>query len=326
MTSVVSNFKLQEIGPEHIMEAVHAGWLTRNTGGIDATLLTKFSKISIAYARRALFCAVQLGMMESLNKKFITIPEARTIGNVSRKNWPTVFCSYLAKYNPFVLFLTLIGQDFSVEDAARKVFVVFTLGSSEEKTKQIFVKWGIYAGLLERGNNRQVIVSANVTSLETADLKQLRNAMTNEVNARVYISKVLGSDAFSFVPPKDVNFFASAIKNYRSSPRNSIIDVGTALENILRKFCASKTINASAINGIGSLADALRKKGFMLSKHQDLCKGLNALRICAVHGADKQTGIDWDLTAYTALATIMLSLSFVHSVYTFIYDNAEQVL
>jgi hypothetical protein len=322
MATPSREFVLQDITAKHIMETVEAGWTIRKDG-VDVSKVVDYVHISLAYARRALTDAVQLGMMSKDDKRYRTVDAAELVSKASKDQWPALFGKFLVAYAPFVLFVAQVARGDSPEVAGRKVSAVYGLGTDAGTTRKVLTEWGIYAGVLEEGADGLMTIKVNVQTLDAKTVEQLGEAVKSELNTRVYVANRLGDEA-SMAIVKSVDFLVAAILKHQSDPRSSIEDSGRAFEDFLRSMCESKGIGTNSLNGIGMLADALNSGNYITDKHHAICLGINAIRIAAAHGRDKKIKGTWNISAETAMETALLCLSMIKSLFQ--YANAAGLL
>ena len=107
---------------------------------------------------------------------------------------------------------------------------------------------------------------------------------------------------------------------------DSIRLLGKAFESFLRALASVGGIeNVSKISGIGGLASTLRDKEVILDQHKKLCDGVGVYRNAADHGSDMKTLKSWRVEDDTALGAVLLSLTAIRSVYSYV-KNGDQII
>ena len=320
-----NKFTIFQVSGKKIMDAVQAAWHTQNQNGIESNQFSKYSEISEVHAKRVLDTAVKLGLLLKTESKYLINPDTESIISTTEPDSHLVFGQYLAKFPPFTLFVTLLARSGS-KVSARKVSAVCNLGLSASRIQSVFVSWGLLSGLLKRTNGREVGPVHRTEIIDSAVMKEIQEAVLSEANAHAYLANRIGTDSCLRIQQRDLQFIVSAIQKSTNKPRDAVRDFGTAFEDILRDLCDGEGINTSNLNGIGGLANKLLTNKSIHTKHYQICQGLNALRIAAVHGKDKETGKLWSITPNAALETVLLGISIIHSIHSYVFRNGNHTL
>lgn len=318
------DIRIAEVNARNIMEAVEAGWHMRTNGGVSIKELTTYADTSQSTATRALTCAVQLGMMEQKDSKYITLDKVSIIGKASQDDWSAIFGRHLPNYKPFIMFVALISRGANAEEAARKVAVIYDLTLSPNAVRTTLTNWGIYAGALEKQKDQSLVIKIDTDQLEAEAIRNLLEAMKNDIKARIYLNNKLGEEVYAYLPSEDLDFLVKSIRNYELDARESVDKGMKALESFLRLLCNDKGINSTKCNGIGQLALELRSNSVITSKHVNIGQGLGAIRNAAEHSIDKETNQRWIINPDSAIESILVSLTYIRSVYNYVFENLQE--
>lgn len=231
----------------------------------------------------------------------------------------------LLAYRPFESICEGLVAGESFEEAARHVAVAFHLDSRAEANLRLLVQWGVEIG---------VITSTDSPAL-AADLKTAVEAVaampigkvSSVAEARLYVSTVLGRDAFDTLDEVDRGLLATTVTECESDPEASVEASGQALEDYLRELCIANGLKADAgkLSGAGQLGALLRQHNLIHPHHVKLVDSASALRNAKSHKKDKRTVIPWKITslgARTAFGTTALA---VRSIYQWT-ANGRQML
>jgi hypothetical protein len=316
---------LQQVRAEHIMEAVEAGWYMRERGGITRNELTEYAYIGSSYAQRALKLAVQFKMMTENEDRYLTVDRLSMIDRASRENWPALFGRFLPNYKPFITFVAMLSKGGTPAEASRKVKVIYSLSASDDSIRRTLGNWGEYADVLEVLENGSITIRIQTDKLEAEAIRELLEAMQNDIRAHIYLNGKLGEDLYAFIPSDSLDSLVSSIRNYERDARKSVADGFRSLEDFLRKVLTEKGQDASKCTGISSLLAELSRGGHILSKQVAIGSGLGAIRNAAAHGDDKDTGKPWIINADAAIESILLSMTLARSIHRFIHDEVQSV-
>ena len=122
-------YRIPEVRAEVIMETVE-GICYKSNGGFDSSETADYIGKGIGYAKRALDASTQLGLTEIKASRFYAVQDAIDISRANREQWPIIFRKFLQRFSPFILFVMLIGKKNSIEEASRKIKVIYNIETS----------------------------------------------------------------------------------------------------------------------------------------------------------------------------------------------------
>lgn len=312
-------YKIPDVPAEIIMEAIEGACFKSGITIDDAASYIGKSK---EYARRALIISEQIGIAKKVDSKFEIIDDAKVVTRANKDQWPIVFRKFLQRYNPFILFVSLIGKGNSLNDAARKIKVIYGIDASVDIIIRSLVGWGDYAGLLRKKDDK-VELLINTEKLSVEYIQELLEAMAHDVKARMYIANKLGEEVFGYMKQDEVDLLVQAIREHLTNPKHAIDIAGQAFEDFLRRVATDSSINVTSCTGIQQLADSLIGSKKITSKHHDICKGINAFRIAAGHNKDKVSLEKWNLNPDAAIECILLILTATRSIHSYVFKQAQ---
>lgn len=97
------------------------------------------------------------------------------------------------------------------------------------------------------------------------------------------------------------------------------------LRTSLRRLGTDRGINMSSCMGIGELADALKGASLIDQKHLEISKSINSVRLAAAHSKDRKTITPWKINPDAAIETILLSLTGIRSIYSFVFNKTQLI-
>lgn len=316
---------LQQVRAEYIMEAVEAGWYMREKGGVSNKELIEYAGISSSYAQRALKLAVQFRMMTENEGRYLTVERLSMVDRASRDDWPALFGRFLPNFKPFITFVAILSKGGTPVEASRKVKVIYSLSASNDSVRRTLGNWGEYADVLELREDGSITIKIQTDKLEAEAIRELLEAMQNDIKTHIYLNGKLGEDLYAYIPSDSLDSLVSSIRNYERDARKSVADGMRSLEDFLRKVLTKKGQDASKCTGISSLLTELSKGGYILSKQVTIGSGLGAIRNAAAHGNDKDTGKPWIINTDAAIESILLSMTLARSIHRLIYDKVQSI-
>ena len=315
-----SKFKIPDVTADIIMEIVE-GVCYKNVG-LDTNEAAEYIKKSKTYASRALTASIQLGIIKAVDSRFIASSEAKDVSRANKQQWPVIFRKFIQRYNPFILFVSLIGKGNSPEDAARKIKVIYGIDASIKIIANTLLGWGEYSQILKREKGK-VELQIETDKLSAEYIRELLEAMEHDVKARVYIAGKLGEDVFGYMQQDELDLLVKAIREHQSDPRDAMDDCGKAFEDFLRRLGDEKSVNVSSRTGIQQLADAIIGKKLITVKHLEICKAINSFRIAAGHNKDKTSMEKWELNPDAAIECILLLLTTIRSIHNYVFKQIQ---
>ena len=313
------DYKIPRVAPDIIMETMEGVCFKSS---LDIKSAQEYIGKSFDYARKALSAAEQLGLAKLIDSKYNPDDEAKIITRANKNQWPHVFRKFLQRYNPFILFVSLLGKENSLEDAARKIKVIYDIDTTIDTVIFSLVGWGEYAGILKKENGK-VELFIDTEKLSAEYIQELLEAMENDIKARVYIANKLGEDVFGYMNQDEVDLLVKAIREHQSDSRDAMDDCGRAFEDFLRRLGVDKSVPVNNCKGIQELADTLKGAKLIDTKHLDICKAVNSFRIAAAHNKDRVTVKKWVLNPDAAIECILLTLTVVRSIHNYIFKQIQ---
>lgn len=315
-----TTFIIPEVSAETVMEALE-GICIAGSKGLTLREVSDYIGKSEEYARRCINTAIQLRMIEELNGRYISKPESDDILRVKREKWPILFREFLQRYEPFLLFVSLITKGNSVEVSCRKVKTIYGIPNNIKIIKKSFLAWGRYADLLEinKGGTIKLKISTEVTTPDY--ISALSEALENDIKIRLHIENKLGDEVFGFLQHDELEFLVKGMKEHKNDPRGAIEDAGKAFEDFLRRIGTYRKVDLSKCNGIGQCAQFLESKNVITQKHLQMCEHVNALRLMAAHSKEKTTLKSWKINPDTAIEVILTALTLIRSIFLFVFKE-----
>ena len=219
-------FKIPKVTADIILETVEG--ICFKNDGFTSKDAEKYLNKSSAYAVRGLTASLQLGMTTLQDSKHIVLDEAKVVSRANKEQWPIIFRKFLQRYSPFILFVTLIGKDNSPSDAARKLKVIYDIDTSPEIISSTLLGWGEYSQILVK-NKGKIELQIDTEKLSAEYIRELLDAMTHDVKARMYIVSKLGEDVFGYMHQDELDLLVKSIREHQSDPRDSIDDCGQSI-------------------------------------------------------------------------------------------------
>ena len=218
-------------------------------------------------------------------------------------------------YRPFESICEGLVAGECFEQAARHAAVAFGLDARGEQNLSLLRQWGIELWILADGE--PVTLSPDLQqSVESLAAMPVGGVASN-AETRLYVSTLLGRDAFDELDEIDRGLLSTAVTKCDSDPAASVEASGQALEDRLRELCIAKGLGtgASKLNGAGQLAGFLRQHDIIHPHHVKLIDSASMLRNAKAHKKDKQTVAPWSITplgARTAFGTTALAMRSIH--------------
>ena len=314
-----ANYKIPEVTAPVIMETMEGVCLKSGMNVEEATHYINKSKV---YAQRSLTVTEQLGITEFNDLKYHATSEARIITRANKDQWPIIFRKFLQRYNPFILFVSLVGKGNSISDAARKIKVIYNIDANADIIACSLVNWGEYSGILKRDKGK-IILLIETENLTAEYIHELLEAMEHDVKARVFIANKLGEDVFGYMKQDEIDLLVKAIREHLSEPKHAIDISGQSFEDFLRRIAIDKSLDVISCTGIQQLADTLVGPKFITSKHHEICKAINSFRIAAGHNKDRTSMEKWELNPDAAIECILLILTATRSIHHYIFKQIQ---
>lgn len=218
-------------------------------------------------------------------------------------------------YRPFESICEGLVAGECFEQAARHAAVAFDLDARGEANMSLLRQWGVELGILT--DRDPVTLSPDLQQAVESLAAMPVGGVASNAETRLYVSTLLGRDAFDELDETDRGLLSTAVTKCDSDPAASVEASGQALEDQLRELCIAKGLGneASKMNGAGQLAGLLRHHDIIHPNHVKLIDSASMLRNAKAHKKDKQTVTPWDITplgARTAFGTTVLAIRSVH--------------
>ena len=319
------DYKIQNVAAESIVEVVEGIYYSGKKGFTIEEAEAYINKKS-SYTRRALNMGEQLGLIKKEKEKYYFLGENVELIRAKKSDRYIIFRKYLQRYDPFILFLALIVKGNAIEEAIRKIKVIYKISVNEKEIRFAFLNWGQHSKIFDYDKDKnEISLKIEMDELPVLYLKELIESLNAEVKTKIYIAEKLTELVYGFLESEEIDYLTKALINHEKDPRNSIDDAGRAFEDFLRRIGAENGHNVSKISGISQLAQVLggSNAGLIHTKHLHICMGLGALRVAAAHSKDKTTMESWKINPDLALETILLIISVTRSIYYYVYENKQ---
>jgi len=294
--------------------------------GLSVQELAEYLNKSKRYALDVLAAASDLGIVVQEGERYRITPEGSDLGKASLDQRPIAFRKFLIRFDPFVIFASLLLKGYSVDDSARRVKVIFSAPEALPVVINALRSWGKYSGIITRGPEGDQVSGITEQKLTEQYLEELIEALQDEWHSKLFIAGKVRDGAYAFLTETDKTYLINALRKYRDYPDDSMKDIGNALENFLRKVAIDKSLpNVVDQKGIGQLANLLRAKRSILEEHKKMCDYVNVFRIAADHGNNPESLKPWKIERDSALEAFLSNLTTIRSVFSYV-NSATQIL
>lgn len=231
----------------------------------------------------------------------------------------------LLAYRPFESICEglILGETF--KESVRHAAVAVGIDARGEANLSLLKQWGIEFGILT--DSEPVTLDSDLLGAVEALAAMPVASVSSSAEARLYVSTVLGRDAFDELDEVDRGLLARAVTECDSDSPASVEASGQALEDYLREVCGANGLaqEAAKLNGAGQLGALLRQHNLIHPHHLKLIDSASTLRNAKAHKKDKQTVTPWTITsigARTAFGTAILAIKSIHDR----ISNGRQIL
>jgi len=272
------------------------------------------SAVSPATAAKALVALSEFGLIQGSVSAWTCVSPLLSRTSDEADLDSTIRDALLA-YRPFESICEGLATGESFDQAARHAAVTFGLDSRGEGNLKLLRQWGVEVGVLTDGENTSL--SADIQGSIESHAALPVAPVTSTAETRLYISTLLGRDAFDELDEIDRGLLTSAVQDCDKDPAASVEASGQALEDHLRELCISNGlgVQASKMNGAGQLGTLLRQKNLIHPHHLKLIDAASMLRNAKAHKKDKQTATPWSISplgARTAFGATTLAIRSIH--------------
>ena len=230
----------------------------------------------------------------------------------------------LLAYRPFegICEGLLAGEMY--EQAARHTAVALGLDARAEANLALLRQWGLELGVFIEAED-DINLSADLRGGVAATAALPIPSVTSVAEIRLYISTLLGRDAFDALDEIDRGLLVDAVKECESDPPESVEASGQALEDYLREVCLAQGIGAEAakLNGAGQLAGLLRAKGRIHPHYLKLVDAASMFRNAKAHKKDKRTVAPWAISPHGARTAFGASTLAIRSIHAWIEHGGQ---
>jgi len=324
MTQKREVFNIPEVSAEAIMEAVE-GICLAGSKGFTLNQLSAYLDKTKTYSQRCINVALQLKMIKDIDGKYIAEEESKDILRMGKEQWPILFRKLLQRYEPFTLFISLMNKGNSIEEACRKVKVIYGISSSVKIIRKSLIAWGKYASILKSDGKGNIKLTLSTEKSALKVTQKLVESLNSDIKLRLYLENKLTDEVFGYLHHDEIEFLINGLKNHHKNPRGAIEDSGKAFEDFLRRVGADNKVDLSKCNGIGQCAQTLRKENIITQKHLKMCEFINAFRLMAAHSKEKLTLTPWKINSDTALEIVLSTLTAIRSIFIYTF-NKQQIV
>lgn len=149
----------------------------------------------------AIKAALWMGLVESVAQGYVAPPPVRSEFPAGKERKALLFLQRLQRKKSFVQFATFLDYNNSPSDASEKVRVLYQIDVPADVVLHLFGGWGRSAGIFE-GNNQSLRLKPEyrASDLPTEYLKGLKDALENDMKARVFVNRKLTEETFRSLP------------------------------------------------------------------------------------------------------------------------------
>lgn len=229
------------------------------------------------------------------------------------------FTKWLQMWNPFIIFLRHVQTGDNVDTAARKVSSLYLFNKDEQAVSTLLFKWAKNCKLM---NSKGELLLDNQNERKGELLKEIANNLKKDIKAKLYLSKVLGDDVFSWLKPNEILELENALLKYEEDPINAVNCVGRALENVLKRLYVDLlSLNAQDLkkkNGIYELGNYMYSKHLIHDKQYQIISALGKIRNMGSHGIEIESGEQWKISSTAAIGTLSSALALIKSLFHYV--------
>lgn len=275
-------------------------------GDTNLKSLAGYVSVSQAYLSSSI---TTLQMIECFDGGYCLKQEIKSLLDIypSKKFANELFKEILLKWDPFVLYLSYLTNDYTSAQAIQKIDYFYKI-DKKDLLIEIFTKW---------------IKDLNI-SIEQNNELTLDNPkyFINKYANTLYLCDILSDEIYKFID-KDIKSELIDALNSFNDPEKSVSKSGQALEDFLRIVDKDISTQPSSTNGIAQIANELKGKNIIHQKHNKLCEALGDIRNMAGHGKEKVTLLPWHLTSNSAISYFHMVISLITSLYNYVYHNLQ---
>jgi len=285
---------------------------------------------SQAYVRSGLAIANMLGMVQiSVNDGFLADKECLEILGMtpSQGVMLSAIQKHVYQWEPFIVFIQFAVNGTSIDEATRKVHVLYSFLGKEEVLQGLFLSWGEAFKTFEV-NGDKLIIASELQQARPTTLGKIER-VEDEISIRLELSNRLGVETFTYLLHDEVQELVDAVKKLTTDSRGAIECTARALEDFLRRIAIEVGVDVSRDNGISQVVNHLynnKNSSGVLdnkihNKHYSIGSALGDIRNMAGHGKEAKTMERWALHGNTGGVYLDFCLHFIRSVHLFIHKR-----
>ena len=324
MHSELEGYRVPYAAPEILAEAAEGAF--HRSGGLSADEMTEYLGVKPRYAQSVLISATQLRILRNDNGTYNVTTEGIDLAKADKGQRPSVFKSFLVRFDPFVIFAMLTMKGNTLQESARKTRVIFGILEDDRYILDSFRSWGTYTHILRKEKDGTYSIGITEEKLTEQYLHDLIQAIQSEWTARLFISSKVREYAFAFMSEDEKSDLVAALMKFGDQSEDAVRELGKSFETFLRRLAVGKKIqNVSQANGISELANLLKGEKRILEQHRKLAEAVGVYRNAGDHGIDKMTMKPWRIERDASLEAILLALTTIRSIYSYT-EKGEQLI
>ena len=267
------------------------------------------------YLERAIKLSLELGMIETGQEGTVKGTEkfSEDFRKTGINDFPLLGRKALQSFAPFLSYIQNIRSGYSSEQSAIMVAGIF--GMRKTAAKKFFKKSGLFCNIIKDEAGKITVIESDSKNIDYVN--NLKNSLTNDFEAKNFITSILSPEIVSYFTSHGVDFNrpAEALVEIKKDPKSSLYKIFEFAETCLYQLGDDLGASVKTANGLSELVNAIRSQKGILKNPTNLGVGLGSLRNMTNHGPDKETGKTWKITEETSLGTSLLVLRFIRSAY-----------
>ena len=148
--------------------------------------------------------------------------------------------------------------------------------------------------------------------------------MDSDLKIKLFLTRVLGEDVFSWLNPNEISELENALLRYQEYPRDALRSLRTALEDILKRLYVDllgfDVQDLKKKNGVSELGNYLYggDKKLIHVKQYDIVKALGTIGNMGSHGIEIEDWEKWDISSTAAIGKLYLTLASIKSLFHYV--------
>lgn len=313
-----SEFSVLDVSAEFMMDVAKA--VASSPYPLSKDDLLRSFKKSRVYITNAISQCIQLGLVLIQDGLYVSSKRHRDL--LKRSERSQLYLSLrdaLQRYPPFLLYIDFISKKYPSEESATMTRGIFRIESPENTVEKSFRKWGIFAQLIRKDEDKRLSIPEAEEGLPSEYVKGLLKALRASLQASIFLIETMSQQAFAYLSEKDVEIdgLTNALLNYETEPKSSANKATQTFEHFLFKVGEDIGADVENRNGIMEYVEAIRSvdKKLILTNQLHLCHGIGALRNMSHHSPDKETGNVWVFTPQGAIISSLIIPTMIRSIY-----------